>query len=73
MTVNIYESPSKEEVASGRLYDKADAEDENNIQTMGPVWLSLCTPNPCTYEGAVRCNPEHRDYMIDLNTWIDSH
>ena len=37
MTVNIYESPSKEEVASGRPYDEADAEDENNIQTMCPV------------------------------------
>ena len=71
--MKIYESPAKEEVARGRPYDEADAEDERKIQTVRPFLFLIIPPDTCTYEGAVVCNPEHIDYMIDLNTWLDSN
>ena len=73
MLAKIDESPAKEEVAGGRPYDEADAEDERKTQTVRPVRPHLFPPNLCTYEGALGCNPEHRDNMIDMNTWLDSH
>ena len=70
--MNFDESPAKEEMAGGQPYDEAAAEDERKIQTVPTVRFRLFPSNPCTNEGAVGCNPEQRDYTIDLNTCIDS-
>ena len=68
MTRQIEDLPAKEEVAGIQPYDEADAEDERKIHTVRPVLFPVYAPNPFTYEGAVVCNPEHRDYMIEPNT-----
>ena len=73
MTVKIDELVAKEDVAGVRPYDEAYFEDDCKIQTVHTVRFRICPPNPCTYEYGVGCNPEHRDYMIDLNTWLDYH
>ena len=73
MTVNIDESPAKREMDGGRPYDEASAGGERKIHTVWPVRFRIFPPDTCTYDVAVGCNPEHRYYMIDLNTWIDYH
>ena len=73
ITAKIDESPTKEEVSGGQTYDETDAEDDRKIQTVRTFLFRLFTPNPYHYEGEVRCYPEHRYYMINLNTFLDSH
>jgi len=53
--------------------DEADDEDDPKIQTKRLIRFRLCPSDSCTYEDAGGCDSGYGDYIIDMNTFLDSY
>ena len=66
ITVNIDESPAKEEVAGGWPYDEVDDEYDRKIQTVRPIKSRLWPFDPWNHKDADVSYTGHGDYTIEM-------
>jgi len=53
--------------------DEADDEEDVRIQTKRLIRFRLCPTSSCSVESAAGCTSEYGDYIIDMNTFLETY